>query len=186
MLEAIKDWFVYSLWKNRIERTYYNLKCLFQRALRRNHLADRDLWHADFTIAERILPILQAFRAASKAGYPGVFCEWNEEDAWPGSKKEDFLGGEMNAWNAVLDEMIFAFEWKIYHDEMLEYTKDKKARVWLQKYGDPFATKDPKNCHHIECMKEDLYHDDDLEARLRERADKGFDLFHKYYHHLWD
>jgi hypothetical protein len=107
----------------------------FQRLFRKSHASDGDLWNMDAHLARIILPKLSAFRAQNLQGYP-------EES------------GSMEAWLAILDEMIYAMQWKI-----LEYQHD----TTLFKYSSIPSTPE--------------------EA---ERAQKGFELFGKYFNHLWD
>jgi len=140
-------------------------------------------------MAKRILPILQAFRKADKNGYPMYFCNWaGEKDHFDEKDEPEFVGGQMEGWNAALDKMIYAFEWQLYSDEMLEFTKNKKAKEWLKKNGDPYATKDPSNYHKfvINDQEEGYFYDEVLAKKLKERADEGFKLFSKYYLNLWD
>ena len=172
---------------------YWKPRAFLQKVFRRDHLTDSETWNASYTIAKKVLPVLIRFRKSPRSGYPAVFFEWEDvKECYLETQVEEakafYKGGGPEAWDKCLDEMIFAFEWMLYHDEMLEYTKDKKAKEWLLKYGDPFNTTDPR--HKIiapACLCcADVFHDDELEKKLYDRAMEGFKLYHEHYLSLWD
>ena len=168
----------YRFWEKIKDIFYYNPRNLAKKIFSRYHCSPPEIWEAGYTISQRILPVLKAFKEADKVGYPGLLAT---EDPEVGSKE----------WNEILDKIIFFFEWHLYHEEMIEYTKNKEAKAWLLKNGDPFNTKDPKCYHELpECLKsigeEGLYHDDALEKKLYDKAQEGLELFKTYYLRLWD
>jgi hypothetical protein len=81
--------------------------------LKEHGYSDTETWGLDSVIAEFILPRLKRFKFV-KNGYP--------------------MGGTEEKWDAILDKMIFAFEWTLVADEMTEeYQKmsdEEKTEAW--------------------------------------------------------
>lgn len=174
-------------------------------------------------MAPQILKILQAFRKyiePRNSKYPIYFCEWGSHmgmtlDEYNKIKAEDeFGGGEFEAWLSTIDEMIFAFEFNLYHDSF-----DKKQKKFYQKWNilDPFReTEDNLSWGYnfrnedgdiMSCGEHDLnresieerkkegrileskqrdYIDLALRIQYRERANEGMRLFGKFFWNLWD
>lgn len=121
-----------SIYKRWIPNFSFFIRRNFQRLIRKDHIADVDIWEASHTMAPIILKHLKAFLRYSKKhghGYPMYFSEWGYEgctDEYGGmgmtkeeydkAKAEDrFGGGEIEAWHKVVEEMIFAFEYHMYN-----------------------------------------------------------------------
>ena len=81
-------------------------------------------------------------------GYPHAFSEqseWeNEEEYNAAVASGERVGGEMEAWLKALDEMIFDFEYVLFH----EIIETKKGRNFcLKYYGETQWYKVEKNKH---------------------------------------
>lgn len=219
----------YHLFKTYIPNFWFWFKSVLQRIFSRNHLANVDIWNASYTLAPRILKTLQAFYDYEKHGYPTYFSEWGyegctdkhggmgmtKEEYDEARAKDEFGGGEMEAWQATIREMIFAFEFAMYHDSF-----DKKMDEFYKKWDlkNPFR-KTPDNLSwsysfkskdggKMLCDQEDFdkygsveafekegytflsksrsYHDFDALKEYDKRAEKGMRLFSKFYWNLWD
>jgi hypothetical protein len=134
--------FFYNLYRNiKASSPIYKTRIFLQKTFRKNHLADNDLWEADTTMAEKILPVLYAFQKLERHGYPGVYSEYEEHSQW--KSKEDYdkqieegklVGGGMEAWERDLDYIIRAIEG-------VAFKSDKKITKWyIDNFGmDPYA-----------------------------------------------
>lgn len=156
-------------------------------------------------------------------GYPIDFTEYDPEHAGPWANKEEYdkeiesgtlVGGGPEAWEAVLDEMIFAFElFKADEDE-------KHYKQFVKKYGYDWEAKTPENkivstwYRNPETgqsmmigeeadppgppwvkdndrglgavLGKPFYYNYKLHTEAWARAQKGFELFGKYFGALWD
>jgi len=65
--------------------------------------SDCDVWNMNDRIGEVVAPLLKAYRNSPKCGFP--IKEWNDEDV---NASVSFTEDE---WNAIVDDMIFAFEY---------------------------------------------------------------------------
>jgi hypothetical protein len=204
----------------RIRDICYSIKYMLQRIFRQNHLSDMELWGLNLTMAKWIYPRLKAFIERKRNGYPGIFSEYNENE-WKSKEQYDeaikagkHLGGGAEAWDAILREMLFAFEWKIYYENYSnEKQRDSFCRKWdmrnphekklenkrvhygyksLEPYiagcvsGDPEL--DKKEPGKYVFLRRNVYYYDvqyDTEIIAR-RAQKGFELFGRYFLNLWD
>ena len=150
--------------------------------------------------------MLLRFRNSNRHSYPGIFS-----DDHPHGK-----GGGIEAWEKILDEMIFSFEFIVYH-ELVETKKGKE--FWLKYYNETpwdnfeknknfsyhyyMKTKRESLSHWMssgkklseeECKErncelrhtEEYYRDWELEKLAEKRAQKGLMLFAKYFRNLWD
>jgi len=81
--------------------------------LQRNGFSDAETWALDSVIAEFILPRLIRFKEVNN-GFPG---------------DEDMTSEK---WDAILDQMIFAFNWSLHcEDEKYDkLTKEDQAKMW--------------------------------------------------------
>ena len=107
-----------------------------------------DTWSMDHTLAEIILPMLIQLKD-TQHGYPNDLTE--------------------QEWNAILDEMIWAFEQKCRDDWESEYYKFEEGA------GDGFPGGYKLVWENPEGRK-----------KHQERMTNGFRLFGKYYENLWD
>jgi hypothetical protein len=209
----------YSIFR-RIKDMYCSVKYLIQRIFRPNHLSDVDLWNLDSTMAKWIYPRLKAFIERKRYGYASIFSEYNENE-WESKEQYDkaikegkHLGGGAEAWEKVLQEMIFAFEWKVYYECCEdEKQRDKFCKKWNIK--NPHKKKlENKHIYYeykslepefARCTSDDSeldkkepekylflrrcvhYYDSKYDVEVIEkRARKGFELFGKYFLDLWD
>ena len=114
---------------------YYKCKYALQRLFR--GYDDLDTWNAAWYIARKAVPVLKAMRDR----FHGTSIKWHREDrfgdievltvdeVYAGSKEPGYEGPNAfteDEWRAVLDDIIFAFQWQIdldtYHD-----TRDEQA-----------------------------------------------------------
>ena len=126
IIDKIKDW-----WWNYIERP---VKFFWQRRTR--GFDDPELWSLDNTLAEYILPRLKAFREGGLLGIPASFC--NNVHIHLDDEAHD---EELEKWKAVIDKMIFAFEYaandywdgELYDKDMGKYRPAKWSFEWLDR-----------------------------------------------------
>jgi len=205
-------------WKiEKIGLAYRSVKWFSQRAFRTYHASDCDLWGLSNHLAPIILGKLQAFKNAPRHGYPSFFSDYYEEE-WESKEEYDdavakgkMAGGGEKAWNEVLNEMVFAFEFITCYE-----ANDKKRDRMLKKYGLKYPhektpenrtvyyayrcgedndkhvmssylpPEDPENANR-EYLGEDIsYYNFDLEMEYYERVQKGLDLFAMHFMSLWD
>jgi len=81
--------------------------------------------------------------------------------------------GEIETWLNILDEIIFAFKWNTYAN--WERNPEKENDFYLRSFGidDP----DLDYWH---------YYDSEIVKKAAARAQKGFELFGKYFTCLWN
>jgi hypothetical protein len=125
---------------------YFKIKYALQRLFR--GYDDLDTWNAAWYIARRAIPVLKAMRNR----FHGTSIKWHREDrfgnlelltvdeVYAGSKEPGYEGPNAfteDEWGAILDDIIFAFQWQIdldaYHDTRDE--QDFKAGEKRQKRG---------------------------------------------------
>lgn len=129
-------------------------------------LHDYDTWGMDHTLSFIVLPMLKQLKE-DKHGAP--FVEYNDrpQHLIPEKEPEKYSTDEFHfdAWDWVLDEMIFAF--------------NSKQEDWEEQFysGNIDFDDDTKDTSEI-----------DWEGRKKyqERITNGFILFGKYYESLWD
>jgi hypothetical protein len=160
-----------------IRRFVYNIDELrkkivwaFQRAVRKHHAADIDLWSFHYYIAKKILPKLEAFRNQKFHSIPSVcnspvHCVLPEE-----TDKQDKTNDGLVAWLNLLDETIYAFSWDVTRFG----TNLQKEKEFYQNY---FG-------EDVSSLDEDYY--SELRKKASDRAQEGFELFGKYFTCLWD
>lgn len=81
--------------------------------------------------------------------------------------------GEIETWLNILDEIIYAFKWNIYANWE---TNPKRERDFYRRC---FGIDDP----HLDYRH---YYDSEIVEKAAERAQKGFELFGKYFTYLWN
>ena len=146
---------------------------------------DYDTWSMDATLAQIIVPMLKQLKE-TKHGYPSAFCT---EDMMHGPQMmfegEQFTFEEDSGaveWEAVLDEMIWAFE-QVNTDWEEQYYSGEIDHNWIDAVGPSGEegyselTKGPNHTFEI---------DMDGLTKHHERMQKGFDMFGKHYRSLWD
>lgn len=206
----------------RIMDAYRETKWFLQRVFRSHHASDCDLWNLNNHLVEIILPKLKAFKEMPRVSYPADFCEYDDEHPGPWANREEYdkeieagtlVGGGPEAWEATLDEMIFAFEYFLADEDEKHYKK------FVEKYGYDWHEKKPENkvIHRwyknpetgssmmigqdddepdVPWVKEEgglaklfnrpFYYDSKLHMEAAQRAQNGFKLFGKHIMALWD
>jgi len=114
-----------------------------------------DTWNVDYTLAVVAAPLLRQLRSRSHS-YGLV-----DPDDVPTDIPTDDKYGTMESWHWVMDEMIWAFEYKAKDMDAGDMCADKCAN-----FGDPVCEA---------CLNE-----------TQERLTNAFKLFGKYYENLWD
>lgn len=217
--------FFFRLFKNYIPDAKYKIKEFFQRVFRKNHLSGSDVWNLSHELAPKILKRLVAFRDSEKSGFPATFSEWEGDDAdhcmgmTRGEYDAAILNGDLDGggskeWDRILNEMVFAFDYSVNHDNDFDnqkffdkwgiknpYRETEDNLSWGYSYigpegyhtscGDHDIKKDggidklrEKGCTNI--TKHRTYLDMDLITEQNKRVQKGMELFGKYYWNLWD
>jgi hypothetical protein len=204
----------------RIRGIYYSTKYMIQRIFRPNHLSDMESWNLNLTMAKWIYPRLKFFIKKKRNGYPGIFSEynkneWKDKDQYDKAIKEGkHLGGGAEAWEEILQEIIFAFEWIIYYENYRnEKQRDKFCKKWNIKNPHEKRIENKKVDYVYKslepgfagCISDDPELDKKEPEKYRflrrnvhyynvkydtevisKRAQKGFELFGKYFSNLWD
>jgi|GEM_PF-2513521 hypothetical protein len=193
-LEKINNWTWNHLphWLCRIPRHIrdfgYEIKYLFQKVLRKHHSSDKELWNLYDYLIKFIYPKLKAFKKMKRTGYPSMFCDYEDDMVFESKeqyedyvKNSDMIGGGPEAWEKVLDEMIFACEY-ILHKEY-----EKKYKNFYKNWGleDPYAEIEENKCDSF-IVGEVFYFNVKLEMEYEARAQKGIELMGKYLFSLWD
>ena len=98
---------------------------------------DLDKWNAAWYIARKAVPVLTAMRNS----FHGTSLKWHREDrfgdiqlltkdeVYAGSKEPDYKGPPAfteNEWCAILDDIIFAFQWQTDSDRTDRIMSDKE------------------------------------------------------------
>ena len=81
--------------------------------------------------------------------------------------------GKIETWLKILDEIIFAFKWNIYAN--WEKNPKKERDFYLRYFGNDDPNLDYWN-----------YYDSEIVKKAEIRAQKGFELFGKYFTCLWN
>ena len=103
-----------------MKRFYYKIKYFIQRVLR--GYDDLDKWNAAWYIARKSIPVLKDFRN----NFSGTSIKWHREDRFGDIielKKDEVFVDEgvplaftEDEWRAILDDIIFAFQFKLNED----------------------------------------------------------------------
>jgi hypothetical protein len=135
-----------------------------------------DTWSMDHTLAPIILPMLKQLRA-TKHGIPASFIK-------DGDDSNDALDKAELEWNAIMDEMIWAFEEQCKEDGESQFYSGEHDRLTVPiKWDDKGKAilfewkKGPNDTFKIDMKGLKAY---------QKRKQKGFELFGKYYQNLWD
>jgi len=157
--------------KYRIENFFYGIKYSFQKLIRPYHASDLELWNLDGLMAKMLYPKILAYKKMNRHGYPGDFSEyhkneWKSKDEYDNAVKEGKIkGGGPEAWEKVLDEIIFAFEWHLHFKDSIG--TDKQAIKFFEKYGykNPYAeTEENKSVSYIYHMSEKYINEQNEES----------------------
>lgn len=138
-------------------------------------VSDEECWNLNTTFARYILPRLKHFRSMNRMGVPGnMFVKYHSIDE---AETEEGV----KRWNAILDEMIWTFEY-IVNDETFNAIPDTK----------PFRSKNVEDwadsIGREKCPEEQALWDAYFakSQTLEDRKNKGLELFAKYFDNLWD
>lgn len=181
--------------KHKISDYWYSIKVFFDRLFHKG-IAKADLWSLDNTLAEYIYPRLVRFRNSNLHGYPHAFSErgeWEDEETYNAEVASgQRVGGEFEAWLETIDEMLFGFEFLLFH-EMIETKKGKE--FWIKYYSETPWDKVEKNKHynyHYYMTKNtnkevsNWMSSGNLLSE-EECKEKGYELrYTKEYYHNWD
>jgi len=158
-----------------------------------------DTWNMDHTVALVVLPLLKQLKE-TKHGAPFVDMPDRPDHLQCYKEPEDYETDKFHhqAWDWVMDEMIFAFETKCgalvdWEDEFfqndgeistIEFVGEGPAQLRL------FPDEDGKmeDYEYYSMKKTDSKTKIDWDGRkaYQERITNGFRLFGKYYEGLWD
>ena len=116
---------------------YFKSKYLFQRLFR--GFDDLDKWNAAWYIARKSIPVLKAMRDK----FHGTSLKWHREDRFGNlielTQDEVFVEGEEPAsftedeWRAILDDIIFAFQWQIDFDSIDGTVGEREYRLGMKR-----------------------------------------------------
>ena len=116
---------------------YYKCKYALQRLFR--GYDDLDKWNAAWYIARKSIPVLKAMRDK----FHGTSLKWHREDRFGNlielTQDEVFVEGEEPAsftedeWRAILDDIIFAFQWQIDFDSFDGTVDDKEYKQGMKR-----------------------------------------------------
>lgn len=190
-----------------------SIKYFFQKLFRKSHTSDREIWNLHYYMAKSLQPKLKAFKESKRVGYPAAFAEYFENE-WKNKEEYDqavaegkLQGGGPEAWEKILDEILFAFDWFLSEESLddsfykrynlpnphEEIEENKRWSYWYDlKDGGALST---SNKLSEEEMKERgatprepraTYFNVEKHTEYAERAQKGFELFGKYFMNFWD
>ena len=151
-----------------------------------------DTWNMDHTFGLIALPMLKQLKA-DKHGAPFVDDEDVPEELKSTSapakeNKWDTDENHFKRWDYAIDEMIFAFEYKLNRDWEDAYRKGEHDMLWIpvDKDGNE-VTKGDHKFYQMKKGPNDTYECDyDGMKIVEDRIANGFRLFGKYYQSLWD
>ena len=168
-LDKVLDYIPYR-W--RIYHKYCDIKRWFKDKyqLMIKGYADSETWSLDYSLAKWIIPRLKHLRDHTHGTPPNADKILNDAV----NPEENYLTTE--EWTAKLNEMIYAFEFTLNEDEILNkcypadydfgFTTDEKTKqlIWND-------TRKPDYTYYDECLK---------------RQKLGLTTFSVYYNNLWD
>jgi hypothetical protein len=163
-------------WLGALCQGVFNLREKFGPRIEYVKIDRYDTWSMDHTLALIVLPMLKQLRL-EKHGIPGSFIKAGDDS------NNAFDQAELE-WNAVMDEMIWAFEEHCKDDGESQFYSGEHDRLtvpveWDDK-GKPTLfewKKGPNDTFKIDMKGLKAY---------QKRKQKGFELFGKYYQNLWD
>jgi hypothetical protein len=178
------------------------IKWLFQKLTKGyNQL---EIWSLYSHIAKYIYPRLKAFKNSKRMGIPAEFGDDTDKGFKEGQKE----------WEAVIDKILFAFEYILYDEENLS---KKEKQEFEKKYGDIHEKKeeylselyflDPPGDNDEETLhlmlkgeevkdyiargytitdKWSFYYNMELDLHFKEKCAEGLTLFGIHFQNLWD
>ena len=138
-----------------------------------------DTWSMDHTLAHIILPMLKQLKA-TKHGAPFVEMPDRPEHLQCYREPEDYDTDKFHfeAWDWVLDEMIFAFDSKV-NDGWEDQFETGESDLQWKKLEDGMS-------EMVRGPNDTKVYDWEGRKKYQERISNGFRLFGKYYESLWD
>jgi hypothetical protein len=167
------------------EDTRLYVRSWYQR--RTKGYADAETWNLSFTMAEWVLPRLKHLRnnlhgvpANLEKGYDSIGHCVSPEDVEK-QKPEDRYDLTIEEWESKLDKMIYAFEFVVNEDEILN-------KCYPEDYKWGFTTKE---CEDTDLAVEVVWNDKrepdyTYYKECAAKHEEGMKLFALYYRHLWD
>lgn len=170
-----------------------NIKWGLQRLFR--GYSDKYLWGFYYMFVKDIYPKFKAFKDMEKHGLASCyFDDPNKID----HTDEDFEKAFEN-FNAILDKILFAFEYTIYDDGC----RNKKFRKYFEeKYGNPYEEIEENRKEPLTYFVEDektgerreetlfdgkpIYYNNKMLEEFCKRQQEGFKLFGKHLLSFWD
>ena len=143
------------------------------------HIDRWDTWSMDNTLAEIVLPMLKQLKA-TKHGAPFVEMPDRPEHLQCYKEPEDYETDKFHfeAWDWVLDEMIFAFDSKV-NDGWEDQFETGESDLQWKKLEDGMS-------EMVRGPNDTKVYDWEGRKKYQERISNGFRLFGKYYENLWD
>jgi len=188
------------------------IKYIFQRAFRKHHCSDPDLWGLYYRIAEIVLPKLKAFYELEFNGIPIQYCsaediQVSEEEYQKEVDAGRMFGGGEEKRREHLREVIFAMDYIVNGDEW-----GKKRDAFFKRWDieDPHAEIEKnKNYTYIYEGIEGImwssttpdkmedpdwifkkrrkdYYNPEQDKYIRNRVENGLELFGKIFYTLGD
>ena len=162
---------------HKVRQFYYscrwNIKCAYQKI--RYGVSDDDIFSLSDRISKFIIPRLQYFKKHGKKGIPAEFVPpdyhlLSESEMKIADEKAD------KEWDAILDEIIFAFDYTVNSDKYAPFP-DVLMRDPFDKINfNRERTPEEKEAWRIYMA---------LCDQLNERKKKGLELFAKHFDNLW-
>jgi len=163
-----------------IDRHFSRFTCFFRRTFqtifRKSHISNYDLMDLHCYLAKRILPKIKAYR--------DNYLEREVREIPPELLSDDLvfhntvrifldeeISNEENLWITVMNEIIFAMRW-ILEADIITDTPEKIA-FFKEYYGRYIAYEDDEQKHYEQT------------SDAEKRAQKGFELFGKFFTRLW-
>ena len=158
-----------------------------------------DTWSMDHTLALIILPMLKQLKATTH-GAPFVDMPDRPEHLQCYKEPEDYETDKFHfqAWDWVLDEMIWAFTHKIDEEwesqffsatdpvEIFEYKTRGVGPAQLLLFPDEDGETEEYEMYEMIRDKNTSQFDREGYIAYKKRITNGFRLFGKYYESLWD
>jgi hypothetical protein len=169
---------------------WINEVCLWVESKRHRRLKIQidsyDTWSMDHTLALIIVPLLQQLRNTTH-GYPANLCSsgYSGQVHFKGEGFEYPEDHGAGKWDAILAEMIWAFEQASADDWKNQYYSGVSDIQWVE----TTAESDDKGNKFSELIygpNHTVKIDQIGMAAHAKRMQDGFDLFAKYYTSLWD
>lgn len=160
----------YGVW-DKYRDTRLWIKSTYQKL--RYGVSDEECWNLYHTISRYILPRLKHFKNMKRMGVPCTLdTKWHPID-------ESDVSQASKEWEAILDELIWTFEYINEEDDQLcpipEFTPKGGGDIdnWFNREKTQ-EEKDAWDAYFVRLGE--------LDARKR----KGLELFAKHFDHLWD